>query len=281
MKHLFKEWEALKGKILRAGTLFLFLDYDGVLTPIAAKPELAVCPPSIKSLLETLRGFPKVFPTIISGRSLENIRAMVGVEGILYVGNHGLEIQNPAGVHKKILSEGRQQEFQRILQGVRKNTEGIPGILLEDKGPIVSIHYRKVPPEYVGPMQQTLEETLQRWHHRWQIIRGKKVFEIRPKADFNKGKAVQEILKGFPYGSVLPTYFGDDDTDEDAFRVLRNRGITVFVGPDRQSSGAEYYLEHPGEVREALGRIQDILQEQGGGSQPEEKTDLRQAGARK
>jgi trehalose 6-phosphate phosphatase len=259
MKHLFNEWEALKERILQAESLFLFLDYDGVLTPIAAQPELAVCPPSIKSLLETLRDLPHVFPVIISGRSLENLRAMVGVEGILYVGNHGLEIQNPAGVHKKILSESRRQELQHILQGARKNMEGIPGILWEDKGSIFSIHYRKVQPEHVEAIQQTLEETIQKWRHRWQMIHGKKVFEIRPKADFNKGKAVQEILKGFPAGAVLPIYFGDDDTDEDAFRILRNRGVTVFVGLDWQRSGANYYLEHPANVEEALGRIQDIL----------------------
>jgi trehalose 6-phosphate phosphatase len=268
MKQLFKEWEAVEGKILRGGTLFLFLDYDGVLAPIADQPETAVCPRSIKALLETLRGYPNVFPAIISGRSLDNIRAMVGVEGMIYVGNHGLEIQNPAGIHKKILSDSRRREFQSILQEVREKMEGIPGILLEDKGPIVSIHYRKTPPEHVGTLQQTLDQILQPWHHRWQITRGKKVFEIRPKANFSKGKAVQEILNGFPAGDVLPVYFGDDDTDEDAFAVLRNRGVTIFVGPDWMSSGAEYYLDQSAEVEEALRRIVSILRRQGGGLRP-------------
>lgn len=79
------------------------------------------------------------------------------------------------------------------------------------------------------------------------------VFEIRPGVDFHKGKAVSEILKGSSR-NLLPVYIGDDQTDEDAFREVKGRGITVFVGPGWLTSEAEYYLQAPTEVHNFLYR---------------------------
>ncbi len=104
MKHLFEAWNEVESQIRQARLLFLLLDYDGTLTPIVARPEQAVCPPGVKSLLEKLRGSPRVLVAIISGRALEDLKEKVGVSGITYVGNHGLEMENPAGVHRKKLS---------------------------------------------------------------------------------------------------------------------------------------------------------------------------------
>jgi trehalose-phosphatase len=81
------------------------------------------------------------------------------------------------------------------------------------------------------------------------------VFEIRPRVDFHKGKAVRDLIKIVPIGGLLPFYFGDDQTDEDAFRFLRGKGITVFVGAPEISTEAEYFLKTPGEVTEFLKRF--------------------------
>ncbi len=144
VNHLFKEWESIRAKIQQAQILFLFLDYDGTLTPIVSRPELALCPQEVKALLEELRDSPNVLLAIISGRSLEDIREKVGIPGIIYVGSHGLDIQNPAGVHKKKLSPPREKELRKIIQTLEKSFGKIPGILFEDKGPILAIHYRNV-----------------------------------------------------------------------------------------------------------------------------------------
>jgi trehalose-phosphatase len=257
VKHLFEEWQNIQVRIQQALNLFLFLDYDGTLTPIVSRPELALCPPGVKRYLEKLRDLPGVSLAIISGRSIEDVREKVGVSGITYVGNHGLEIENPAGRHKKILASARKRELKRITQNLLNSLKKIPGILFEDKGPILSVHYRNVPQKFFTQVPLIVEAELQQWRKRWKMASGKKVLEIRPNINFNKGKAVKEILKTFPSQQVLPIYLGDDQTDEDAFRVLKGQGISVFVGMGNLSSEADFSLQNPEEVQEFLSRCQE------------------------
>jgi trehalose-phosphatase len=260
MKHLFEDWGNVENKIREAPTLFLFLDYDGTLTPIVSSPELALCPREVKVLLEELRDSPYALLAIISGRSLEDLREKVGLPGLIYVGNHGLDIQNPVGMHKKKLSPSREKELRNIIQALQESFGKIPGILLEDKGPILAVHYRNVAQKYLGWIHKVLRETLEKWKGRWKIAHGKMVFEIRPGVDFHKGKAVRDILRGSS-GNLLPTYIGDDQTDEDAFREVKGRGITVFVGPGWLTTEAEYYLKDPSEVQEFLRRSVEIMRD--------------------
>ena len=258
MKHLFEDWENIEARIQQAQNLFLFLDYDGTLTPIVSQPDLALCPPEVKRHLEGLRDLPRVYVTIISGRSLDDLRAKVGVPGIIYVGNHGLEIENPGGRHKKILSSARTRELKRITQNLRSSLEEIPGILFEEKGPILSVHYRNAPERFVAQISRVLEEELEQWKDRWRMASGKMVLEIRPNVDFNKGKAVRQILETFPSLDVLPIYLGDDQTDEDAFQELEGQGISVFVGPGSLPSKAVFFLRNPDEVQQFLFRCQEL-----------------------
>lgn len=261
MKHLFKDWVNAKDRIQRCPSLFFFLDYDGTLTPIVSRPELALCPLKVRRLLEKLRDNSRVQLAIISGRSLEDIRNKVGIDGITYVGNHGLDIQNPVGRHEKKLSAWRQKEFGKITQTLRESLGEIQGVLFEDKGSILAVHYRNVARKYFARLQRGLQEVVAKWEGRWKIASGKMVWEIRPNVDFNKGKAVSAILKSFPARGLLPIYFGDDQTDEDAFAVIKGKGITVFVGPGSSPSVAEYYLDDPLQVQEFLKRCLDILQD--------------------
>jgi len=258
VKHLFEYWKEIRARIQSVQNLFLFLDYDGTLTPIVSRPELALCPSEVKSHLEKLRDLPEVYVAIISGRSLEDLRGKVGVSGIIYVGNHGLEIENPGGSHKKNLSSTRTRELKKITQNLLNSLKEIPGILFEEKGPILSVHYRNVPQQYFAQIRQVLEEELQQWKDRWKMASGKMVLEIRPNVDFHKGKAVREILKTFPSPGLLAIYLGDDQTDENAFRVLKGQGISVFIGPGWLPSEADFFLRNPGEVQEFLFRCQEV-----------------------
>ena len=89
---------SLPGKYVgQEAILALLLDYDGTLSPIAPHPDLAIIPPETKSVLERLANMPDVFVAIVSGRSVNNVKEMVGIEGITYAGNHGLEIIHPDG----------------------------------------------------------------------------------------------------------------------------------------------------------------------------------------
>jgi trehalose 6-phosphate phosphatase len=258
VKHLFDDWENIQARLRQAQTLVLFLDYDGTLTPIVSRPEKALCPPEVKRQLEQLRDLPGIFLAIISGRSLGDLRKKIGVSDIIYVGNHGLEVEYPDGNHKKISSSAPPGELRIITQNVRDSLKEIPGIYFEEKGPILSVHYRNVSQRYIQLIPQVLEEELQQWRGRWKMAKGKMVLEIQPNVDFNKGKAVTEILKTFPFQGLLPIYLGDDQTDEDAFRALKGQGLLVFVGPVGFPSEADFYLINSGEVQEFLYRCQEV-----------------------
>jgi trehalose-phosphatase len=258
MKHLFEDWEYIQVRIQQAQNVFLFLDYDGTLTPIVSRPELALCSSKVKRHLEKLRDLPSVYVAIISGRSLKDLKEKVGVSGIIYVGNHGLEIECPDSRHKKILSSVRTRELKRITENLQNCLKEIPGILFEEKGPILSVHYRNVPQKFLVLIPQVLEKELQQWRDRWKMTSGKMIFEIQPKVDFHKGKAVMEILKTFSFSGLLPIYLGDDQTDEDAFQVLKGQGISVFIGAREFPSEADYFLQSPMEVEEFLSRCQEV-----------------------
>jgi alpha,alpha-trehalase len=254
VQHLFEQWENIQPRIQQAQNLFLFLDYDGTLTPIVSQPELALFPSEAKRHLEKLLHLPGVHLTIISGRSSEDVRKKVGVSGITYVGNHGLEIENPAGRHKKMLVPVRKRELKKITQNLQNTLKEIPGVFFEEKGPILSVHYRNVPQKFFTYVPQAVETELQHWRNRWKTASGKMVLEIRPNINFDKGKAVKEILRTFPRQGLLPIYLGDDQTDEDAFRMLQGKGISVFIGPSGFPSEADFFLKNPDEVQEFLFR---------------------------
>jgi trehalose-phosphatase len=264
MKHLFEDWEYVQVRIRLARNLFLFLDYDGTLTPIASRPELALCPAEVKTHLEQLRDLAGVYPAIISGRSLEDLRERVGIPGIIYVGNHGLEMENPAGRHMKTLSPARSKELERITRNLQHSLKEIPGVFFEEKGPILSVHYRNVDRKFSGRIPRVLEEELQRWKGHWKMRSGKMVLEICPNVHFHKGQAVKEILKISPRPGRLPIYLGDDQTDEDAFRAIKGQGIPVFVGPGNQPSEADFFLRSPDEVQQFLIRCQELRKQENG-----------------
>jgi trehalose 6-phosphate phosphatase len=259
MKHLYEAWDEVEPRIRNADLLFLLLDYDGTLCPIVSRPDLAVCPPQVKSLLEKLRDSPKARVAIISGRALEDLKDKVRVQGIIYVGNHGLEVENPAGTHRKKLSPGRQNELRKIRDSLETNLKPVPGILFEDKGPILTVHYRNAPREFALRVREAVEKALQPFPDRWQASPGKKIVEIRPQVDFDKGKTVKEILNRFPLVRALPVYLGDDRSDEDAFRAMDSQGISIRVGSGAASSSAQYFLRDPEEVRGFLQRCEEIL----------------------
>ena len=138
---------------------------------------------------------------------MEDLYRMVAIPGITYVGNHGLEIRNPAGIHKKMLSTSRQKEMKQIQATLKASLGFLPGILLEDKESILSVHYRLVARENQAKVLREMEEFMKKWGKGWMVSRGKMVYEIRPRGDFHKGKAVRKLLKKYPPVPLLALLF--------------------------------------------------------------------------
>ncbi|MCM8781889.1 MAG: trehalose-phosphatase [Candidatus Omnitrophica bacterium] len=274
MRYFFEYWNKLKGGFAKKSVV-LFLDYDGTLTPIVKTPHRAVLSSELKRLLERLIKNHLCEIAIISGRALKDIKKKIGISGIVYVGNHGLEIEVPRlkfsrppfdmrRNHHIALKNPVSLRYKRIIEhikdGLTLKLSTIKGAFVEDKGLSLSVHYRLVDKSQLPTVTNILQEAaiLYSGRNKIKIKRGKKVFEIRPAVEWDKGKIVLWLLDRWDFSlkdkEILPVYLGDDITDEDAFKVLRNKGITIFVGEPKKSN-ARYYLKDTQEVRDFLNHI--------------------------
>ena len=262
MEHLFKVWKDFASQLEASSHVLLLSDYDGTLTPIVSRPEEAVLSPPVKEKLHILAKKPMYSIGIISGRSMEDLKKMVAIEGIYYAGNHGLEIEGPDIQYTSEPARAAQSLMKKLAGEMATALENVSGVIIEDKGLSLSVHYRLVSPEE----ENTVAETFRRLTHpllgdsKIKVTSGKKVYEVRPPIDWHKGKAVDTIIKeiktALDLEKILTLYLGDDTTDEDAFKALKlPEGWSIFVGGDNPLSAAEYYLYSTAEVEELQSRL--------------------------
>ncbi|MCM8779455.1 MAG: trehalose-phosphatase [Candidatus Omnitrophica bacterium] len=256
MKYLFSCWDNLK-KDIKNKNIFLFLDYDGTLTPIADTPDKAVISRKTKGILERLSRIPKFRLAIISGRALSDIKNLVGIEGIIYTGNHGLEIEGEKIKFRSPVFEYSKVIIRKIKNDLSKKISHFKGAFIEDKGLTLSLHYRLMDKNNISSLKNIFNDTIQPYliEKKIRVTMGKKVLEVRPPLKWDKGKVVLWLLaKQRLKDEIFPIYLGDDVTDEDAFFALRGKGLTIFVGKPKRSY-AQYYLRNTQEVLEFLERI--------------------------
>ncbi len=245
--------QRLREKVKKARKIFLFLDYDGTLTPIRKKPEMALLSPAARNNIMNLSSSPRVVLTIVSGRALGEIRRLVNLAHINYVGNHGLEMVTKS-MREEIFSAGKIRKNIAIFsQKIRRKAKGYSGTLVENKGLTVSIHYRLAKSKVLPELRKIVSSVIFPFKKTYEIRDGKKVLEIRPKTKRNKGWAVDKIIRLYDGKKNFPSlyfYFGDDLTDEDAFKLINSRrGLSVLIGRKKGNSKARYYLENSKEVR--------------------------------
>ncbi len=235
--------------------LAVFLDYDGTLTPIVSRPDLAVLPESMRGVLRRLASRRTV--AIVSGRDRADVEALVGIEGLVFAGSHGFDIAGPGGLDMQHPEAGRcVPDLDAAEKRLKRAVGGVPGVLLERKRYGLAVHYRNVDPASVPAIEKAVDEALKR-RPRLMKKGGKKVFELRPGLDWDKGRAVKWLLKALKLDGpgVEPIFVGDDLTDEDAFRELRDRGVGILVGRPEHRTYARYALRDPGEVEKFLQEI--------------------------
>ena len=251
--------EAQKRKLL------ISLDYDGTLTPIVDRPEMAVLSDNMrKTLKEVSSEFPVI---IISGRDLGDIRDLVGLEELIYAGSHGFDISSPREID---LAFQMGEEFLPVLDQtetlLEKEMSTIEGSLVERKKFSIAVHYRLVPEDQVWKVEKMVDHILAETPELRKGF-GKMVFELKPDIDWDKGKALLWLLEGLKMDmdKTLPLYIGDDITDEDAFLVLQGSGIGIVVreGESLRNSMARYSLENTMEVRDFLQMLVEIPREGG------------------
>jgi alpha,alpha-trehalase len=234
----------------RSGRVAVFLDYDGTLTPIVNHPENAWLSDSMRQALRELAACAPV--AILSGRDLDDVRRRVDLDGIVYAGSHGFDIAGPGGLSRE-LGTAYLSVLATAETELREALDEIPGAQLERKRFSVAAHYRNVNENDVPMLARAVEAVAAR-HPELRRINGKKIYELLPKIDWDKGKAVIWLLETLHLEpeNIRPIYLGDDTTDEDAFRALEHRGIAILVTDESQPTAARYSLKNPTEAEDFL-----------------------------
>ncbi len=274
MEHLFSHWEKIKSNF-NGQHIFLFLDYDGTLTPIVSTPQAALLSEEHRSLLRRLSQAAHCRVAIISGRAVDDLRKRVGVQDIIYVGNHGFEIEESTINFESLIADWCKEVFGQIKDefNAEFDKNKIEGVLVEDKGLTLTIHYRLVSEQNMPLLESLFNKVTAPYvaHKKIKVGTGNKVFEIRPPVEWDKGKALLWLLAREKFkhadAQLFPICIGDDTTDEDAFKTLEKKGMAVLVGGERPSY-AHYYLKDTGEVIQFLEELEKVLR---GGSHGKNK----------
>lgn len=234
-----------------------FLDFDGTLSPLVEKPELATISTAMRNCLQTLNQHH--FVAIISGRELSNVRQRVGIQQIIYSGNHGLEISGP-NINKThpYITPTYLKQIKRIYHELLNKLHVIQGILIENKRLSLTVHYRLVDSKNIKKIEHAIDNVIAQYPDVTKHL-GKKVFEIRPRIAWNKGDTVLNLLEHFNLKNqdIIPICIGDDISDEDTFLAIQTIGISLIVTKTPHQTAAQYFLRNPDEVLCFLDKIKD------------------------
>ncbi|XP_072972701.1 probable trehalose-phosphate phosphatase 6 isoform X1 [Typha angustifolia] len=253
---------ASKGK-----QIVMFLDYDGTLSPIVDDPDSAFMSDSMRA---AVRNLARHFPTaIVSGRCRDKVFSLVRLAELYYAGSHGMDIKGPAKGPKYTKAKDKAVLFQpaneflpmidEVYKTLLEKTKSITGSKVEHNKFCVSVHFRCVDEKCWGSLAEQVRSVLKDYP-KLRLSLGRKVLEIRPTIKWDKGKALEFLLESLGFAdcnNVLPVYIGDDRTDEDAFKVLRERGqgLGILVSKFPKETNASYSLQEPAEVMDFLLRL--------------------------
>lgn len=249
-------------ELLQGRVPLLFFDFDGTLSPIVEDPLGARLLPELRDVLGNLAAVAPV--AVVSGRERRDVEARVGVAGVVYAGSHGLDISGPGLSHR--IGADALPALDRAGEAAADLLERFPGTALERKDFGVAIHYRTLHEGSPAALEAAVSE-IASGEPKLRMIRGKKVFELRPALDWDKGHALLwlqgRLGAGGPTCPVV--YVGDDLTDEDAFRAMGPSGLPIVVRgeDDARLSAASYALAGPREVAVFLRRLLELFEKRG------------------
>ena len=242
--------------MMAQGSTLLGLDFDGTLVPIAERPEQVWLDGEGRSLLEDVRDIPGVHVAVVSGRRLDDVLVRVGLDGIAYAGNHGAELRF-ADRQRRSLATARDRHLARLVRTALLRIVGdLPGVSVEDKGPVVALHYRQAPPRSRAALFARLGSWRRAHPPGLRERAGDEVIEFYPASIPSKPDALLMLARecGVP-GPDGIVYVGDDEADEEAFRGLGPGAVTARVGPADRYTAARHRLLDVDELRLLLHRL--------------------------
>jgi trehalose 6-phosphate phosphatase len=252
VRDLADAWPEVIARIRDAEHRLLLLDFDGTLVRLRRHPDDVRFSARGRKILERLAGHENLTIAVVSGRELEKIQNLVGLEGLRYVGLHGAERAGETTVP----SIAARQMVEASLNAAQRGLAGLRGIEIEDKRLSFAVHYRGARPPAIETASRVIAGIIATSNNKLRILCGKKVWELLPREFPGKGVAVLELFARLPEKKIA-IYFGDDETDEEAFSVLPGQ-ITVNVGGGGNTH-ASFYVRSPSEVLHFLSRLEKEL----------------------
>ncbi len=241
--------EHMEAIVPAGGPVALFLDFDGTLTGITGTPGEAMLADYVRDMLAAIAR--RIPVAIVSGRDRENLQARVQLPMLYYAGSHGFDIAGPDGLRYEqpdaLACVASLDAAETYLHGC---LDRVPGALVERKRFALAAHYRKVEPAAVPRVEEAVAAALAA-HPDLRASRGKKVIELLPAVDWHKGRAVDWLLARMA-PAAWPIYVGDDQTDEAALALLKERGSGIVVQDTPAATAARYRLASPDEVAKFL-----------------------------
>jgi trehalose-phosphatase len=249
--HLFGRWSDVEPLVSGADAVRLYLDFDGTLAPVHARPELAAIGEHTRRALARFARHPRARVTIISGRRRNDVMERVGVAGPTYWGLFGWEQHE-----RSALPRGERTAVANARSGLFPALRLLPGVQLEDKRFVLSVHVRRASQPIRRRVRELVRECVACSASRLYLMHGLEAWHVLPRQIRGKGHAVGRALSRLSE-NALPIYVGDDRTDEPAFAVL-SRGVTVHVGTSRRTH-ARYRLADTDEVGRFIERLQAVM----------------------
>lgn len=239
--------------------LALFLDVDGTLLDHVADPAAVRATPQLDATLRALWRATGGALALVSGRAIADLDRIFGIADMPCAGQHGLEIRTPDGrVHRE---DAIAHNVATVAGVLTRAAAGMAGVLVENKGLSVALHYRQAP-RARGALHRLAETLVHALGGGLQLMDGNHAFEIKP-AHADKGRAIGVLMQSAPFRGRLPVFLGDDRTDEDGFTAVNDLGgYSVKVGPG--PSVAHLRAPSPAAVRQWLEDFSDYLEAQPG-----------------
>lgn len=236
--------EELTERLGGASGLLTGFDFDGTLAPIVAEPAGATISRGVERSLRRLSRSDDVRVAVVSGRELADVRERVGIPGLVYGGNHGLELYRDGERRVTPAVEEYRPSLEALAGHLRSAVSDVPGCHVEEKGVTLSVHVREVPTTRVPEVREllgTVDEL-----SAFTVSEGKQVFDVAPPTSVDKGVVMNRLEADTPRG-WLALYLGDDTTDEDAFEAIQPDGVGIHVGSNADSA-ARYRIPEQGQV---------------------------------
>jgi trehalose-phosphatase len=249
IRRLSNEVERLRARLEDADRILIALDYDGTLAPIAGTPEGARMPAETAAVLRELAASERFQVAVVSGRSLADLKRRLAPD-ILYVGNHGLEIEGAGISFEHPDAAPMRGAIDQACWDLEAAFVAVRGVAVERKDFSATVHYRQAPADLTTWIQATVSATIRPYLSRIFVAPAIQAAEIRPRLHWNKGSAVRYLLDRMDAVRPALVVAGDDATDEDMFGLVRAE-ISIKVGPVRNTR-ARYYVESVEELLKFL-----------------------------